>query len=288
VDGGRVRPPIDELYRIYRTTSRRLGYRSFSEVRGPDVVELKRALHRLGFYKKDLEDGIPEPPELDLDRSRMREDPEGFQKAIEGFRETMRAYSGAWEIYDAETMDAVDAFRKQQGLDHLGNPRGLVDDRLVEALRRAAQQPAPAPAASDLPYEIRELAPGRLVATGDLLDALPYGGHGYPKEWIAALDELETLGFDRVVPGHGPVQEGAGQLRLVRELFSQIVHLAETAVRSGEGLEAARDRAMETAALRSLRERLAGEDTRANRAFDGFVPPTFERAYLEASGTLPD
>lgn len=132
--------PIQELYRIYRTTARRLGYRSFSEIRGPDVVELKRALHRLGFYKKDLEGGIPEPPDFDFDRSRMREDPEGFQKAVEAYRETARAYSEAWEIYDVEAMDAVDTFRKEHSLDHPGNPHGLVDEGLIEALRRALDE----------------------------------------------------------------------------------------------------------------------------------------------------
>lgn len=128
----------------------------------------------------------------------------------------------------------------------------------------------------------------RLLATGDLLDALPFGGHGYPSEWIAALDELATLGFDRVVPGHGAVQEGAGHLRLVRKLFAEIVRQAEAAVKAGAELEPARDQAMESAPLRALRERLAGEDALANRVFDGFVPSTFERAFLEASGTLPD
>jgi len=131
--------PIQELERIYRTTERRLGYRTFSEIRGPDVVELKRKLHTLGYYKKDLA-AIPEPPEFDFDVSRMREDPEGFQQAVESYREEARAYSEAWEIYDAETMKAVDAFREDHGLDHPGNPRGLVDASLVDALRQKVHE----------------------------------------------------------------------------------------------------------------------------------------------------
>ncbi|HYH44461.1 MAG TPA: DUF1028 domain-containing protein, partial [Thermoanaerobaculia bacterium] len=42
IDVGEHADPLGELYRIYRTTQRRLGYRSFSEVQGRDVVELKR------------------------------------------------------------------------------------------------------------------------------------------------------------------------------------------------------------------------------------------------------
>ena len=42
------------MKRIYYTTSRTLGYRSFSRVEGPDVVELKRMLHALGYWRPAL------------------------------------------------------------------------------------------------------------------------------------------------------------------------------------------------------------------------------------------
>jgi glyoxylase-like metal-dependent hydrolase (beta-lactamase superfamily II) len=30
-----------------------------------------------------------------------------------------------------------------------------------------------------------------LLATGDLVDEMPFSGHGYPEEWIAALQTIE-------------------------------------------------------------------------------------------------
>ena len=54
-------------------------------------------------------------------------------------RERNVAFMDAHGKYDDETMDAVDAFRKAHGLEHAGNPRGLVDGALVQALRRAYQ-----------------------------------------------------------------------------------------------------------------------------------------------------
>ena len=39
--------------------------------------------------------------------------------------------------YDEEAIAAVDKFRAAQGLSYAGNPPGLVDGRLVEALRAA-------------------------------------------------------------------------------------------------------------------------------------------------------
>lgn len=516
--------PVRELERIYLTTERRLGYRTFSEIRGPDVVELKRRLHTLGYYRKEL-DAIPEPPDFDFDRSRLREDPDGFQKAVESYRDEARAYSEAWQIYDGDTMDAVDAFRKDHDLDHPGLPRGLVDEALAEALQReihrrppdederggaegapdesgdtqpagtssAETEAAEARTADELPYEIHDLAPGvwaalqptplrfrdsnslvirtdqgvlvvdsqsdparvrllareirrrtgeevrfvinthwhgdhtqgnavyrelfgdevrflahstwwrdvqdralpqlaeemeatrdaiaraeerlaagvstgedggeeremtdeekadlagriertkdrvgrlaaldlpaptltftdqltlhltwrgeprpirlihlrghtrgdvvvhlpsvRLLATGDLLDDLPFGGHGYPREWIGALDALDTLDFERVVPGHGSIQEGREPLHRVRAMFTEIVAQAEAAAEGGNGLEEAKEAAMASEALLRFREAFVGEDAVAGRAFDAFVPATFERAYLEAKGELSD
>src|SRR5687768_16860092 len=54
IDIGENADPVAELRRIYWTTQRRLGYRAFSEVQGRDVVELKRMLHALGYWRKDL------------------------------------------------------------------------------------------------------------------------------------------------------------------------------------------------------------------------------------------
>ncbi|HYH44462.1 MAG TPA: hypothetical protein VEG34_02160 [Thermoanaerobaculia bacterium] len=43
-------------------------------------------------------------------------------------------------LFDAAAVEAVDAFRKDHGLAFEGNPRGLVDERLVEALRAADRE----------------------------------------------------------------------------------------------------------------------------------------------------
>jgi len=142
IDVGENADPVQEMKRIYYTTGRRLGYREFSEIQGPDVVELKRRLQALGLWRPDGE-AIPEAPDFDADPSLMREDPEGFQKYVGEYRERARAFNKAYASYDDEAMDAVDAFRKAHDMDYIGNPRGLVDRRLVDALDAAyyAQTP---------------------------------------------------------------------------------------------------------------------------------------------------
>jgi uncharacterized Ntn-hydrolase superfamily protein len=108
IEVGEHAEPVGEMKRIYYTTARRLGYRAFSRVEGPDVIELKRMLHAIGYWK----------PELTTF-------PEG-QQAPAGLNR-----------YDDEAMAAVDKFRADKGLNYQGNPPGLADARFIDALRAA-------------------------------------------------------------------------------------------------------------------------------------------------------
>lgn len=136
IDVGEHERPLEELKRIYRTTQQRLGWRAFSEVRGRDVVELKRMLHALGYWRRGLA-AFPAEPQVRRDAARMKAVPPEVQREVQEQQRALRAYLEAYSVYDGEAMDAVDAFRKDKQLDHQGNPRGLVDERLILALRDA-------------------------------------------------------------------------------------------------------------------------------------------------------
>lgn len=147
IDVGEHADPLGEMYRIYRTTQRRLGYRTFSEVQGRDVVELKRLLHARGYWRKDMA-AFPPEPLVRIDPALLRSDPARYQKELDERRKASEAYMKEFGLFDAVTVEAVDAFRKDHGLAFEGNPRGLVDERLVEALRAA---PPPRPEAASNP-----------------------------------------------------------------------------------------------------------------------------------------
>jgi uncharacterized Ntn-hydrolase superfamily protein len=136
IDVGEHPQPVAELLRIYRTTQGRLGWRPFSEVRGRDVIELKRMLHTLGYWNKELAT-FPKEPQVRRDLGTMRQVPDDARRQAEEQQKALRAYMDELSLYDAAAMDAVDAFRKDHKLVYQGNARGLVDDRLVEALREA-------------------------------------------------------------------------------------------------------------------------------------------------------
>lgn len=139
IDVGEHAEPVAEMKRIYYATARRLGYRSFSRVEGPDVIELKRMLHLLGYWRPTLATfpEAPAPTNTPTLNALRTSDPAQYDKVIAESRRVSQEYTRDFADFDAEAIAAVDGFRKAKSLDYQGNPPGLVDARLVDALRAA-------------------------------------------------------------------------------------------------------------------------------------------------------
>jgi uncharacterized Ntn-hydrolase superfamily protein len=139
IEVGEHPEPVAELKRIYYTTGRRLGYRSFSRVDGPDVIELKRMLHATGYWRPTLA-AFPDPP-VSINTPKMQElqrtDRAQYDKLAAESRKASAEYARDYAQFDEETVAAVDRFRAERKLDYQGNPAGLVDARLIDALRSA-------------------------------------------------------------------------------------------------------------------------------------------------------
>jgi uncharacterized Ntn-hydrolase superfamily protein len=139
IEVGENAEPVAELKRIYYTTGRRLGYRSFSRVDGPDVIELKRMLHAVGYWRPTLA-AFPDPP-ASINTPKMQElqktDRAQYDTLAAETRARQAAYTRDYAQYDEETIAAVDKFRKDREMDYQGDAAGLVDARLIGALRSA-------------------------------------------------------------------------------------------------------------------------------------------------------
>ena len=139
VEVGENPEPVAELKRIYYATGRRLGYRTFSRVEGADVIELKRMLHALGYWRPSLAAFPPAPAPtntpkmLELQKTNRGE----YDGLMDQARAATLAYNRDYAQYDEETINAVDKFRADHGLNYQGNPPGLVDGRMADALRAA-------------------------------------------------------------------------------------------------------------------------------------------------------
>jgi uncharacterized Ntn-hydrolase superfamily protein len=139
IEVGENPQPVAEMKRIYYTTGRRLGYRDFSRVEGADVIELKRLLHGAGYWRPSLA-AFPDAP-ASINTPKMVElrktDPAQYDKIAAESRKASADYTHEFAQFDEETIAAVDKFRTDQQLNYQGNPPGLVDARLVSALRSA-------------------------------------------------------------------------------------------------------------------------------------------------------
>lgn len=120
----------------------------------------------------------------------------------------------------------------------------------------------------------------KIAVTGDIVDALPYAGHGYLRDWVNTLDILGETNAEIFIPGHGPVFHGRDQLRLDREYLAALVAQTEAAVNAGKDLEATK----ESVDLSSFRTRFANGDPGTERFFDAVLDEAVERGWLEARG----
>ena len=139
IEVGEHAEPVGEMKRIYYTTQRRLGYRTFSQVEGPDVVELKRMLHTLGVWRPSLAafPATPTPPNARELQALRTANPAQADRVQADARAAAAAFARDFAQFDGETVVAVDKFRRDHKLEYAGNPPGLVDSRFVTALRAA-------------------------------------------------------------------------------------------------------------------------------------------------------
>ena len=80
----------------------------------------------------------------------------------------------------------------------------------------------------------------RMIATGDMItSALSYTGDAFVEEWPATLEQVMTLDFDTVLPGHGNVFKGKDHIRNLqaywRDFYQQATTLRKQGVPPEEG-----------------------------------------------------
>jgi glyoxylase-like metal-dependent hydrolase (beta-lactamase superfamily II) len=83
----------------------------------------------------------------------------------------------------------------------------------------------------------------RVLHTGDLFfngryPNIDLEAGGSVREWVATIDRVLQLDFDRVIPGHGPVTDREG-LRQFQTFMRQLAEVGEQAMRNGWTLEQA-------------------------------------------------
>ena len=120
----------------------------------------------------------------------------------------------------------------------------------------------------------------RVLITGDLVDDMPFLGHGFPSDYLRALHSLTALDWNVMVPGHGQVRRGKEHVRLVAAVFSTMYADVQRAVAAGLPAEHAVSRVN----LALHKAKLSYGDASAALVFDAFMPKAIARMYDELSG----
>ena len=122
----------------------------------------------------------------------------------------------------------------------------------------------------------------RVIHLGDLFfngryPNIDLEGGGSVKEWIATLDRVLAMdGYDRVIPGHGPVSDRAGVVRF-QEFLRELWDKASAAAREGQGVE-------DALASISLTKDAGFEPIRVPLVLNLDRPFVIRRAWEEATG----
>ncbi len=113
----------------------------------------------------------------------------------------------------------------------------------------------------------------KLICTGDLLHAWdPYMPDSHPYDWIRTLQALERMDFERILPGHGDVLEGKGQVILWRSYIQDLMKQVEKAYAEGVSEEDLIDKV-------DLEKWIERMPTLA----EGAIPAHLRKAYREVS-----
>lgn len=170
--------------------------------------------------------------------------------------------------------DAVESLR-------LAAPTHPVTERTRVELGTLAFELIPVRAHTDADLVV--LVPeAKVLITGDVLDELPFGGHGHPQQWLEVLRQLAALEVETIVPGHGPTMRHEAFDRAIA-LWSAILEQAAIAIRDGQSADERYARWSHSEGFDVLRAAMT-RDAMSEQAFDAFVPKSLERAMAESPG----
>ena len=178
----------------------------------------------------------------------------------------------------SEQADMLDGMELVTPTHHVEQPTSIALAGLTVELR-----PVIAHTDADLVVYVPE---AKVLFSGDVLDEIPFGGHGRPGRWLAVLEELRALELEAIVPGHGGVMEPAALDRAIA-LWTAVLGQAELAVGRGETAQQRFTEWEGSVEYGELRDAMVSDGV-SMRAFDAFVPESLARAVAERKGELAE
>jgi len=120
----------------------------------------------------------------------------------------------------------------------------------------------------------------QLMATGDLVDAMPYTGHGFPGEWLGSLKTIKEFEASTYLPGHGTTLTDDVLIDNLSLYFTSLTSQVRSMLDAGKTA----DEIKADIDLSQSRALLAGDDETAQRFFDGAQEEAIDQAINELDG----
>lgn len=128
----------------------------------------------------------------------------------------------------------------------------------------------------------------RVVATGDLLvNPVSFALGVYPTGWLQALEKIDALETEVIIPGHGEPLRDKILLHATMDVFKELLRQGKDArargLKAGEALLAIKP------SLAALRTLITKDDPRTGQQFDLYLVSWYlHRVYDELDGPLTD
>ncbi|GGD48420.1 MBL fold metallo-hydrolase [Lacimicrobium alkaliphilum] len=113
----------------------------------------------------------------------------------------------------------------------------------------------------------------KILACGDLLDAVPYLGHGNTRQWLATLKDMQDISPEFWLPGHGKPVDDHTLLNAMQFYFDEL--LAQINSFQEADLETLKQQVDVSAS----RARLTGDDPHKQRFFDHSLDEAITQTY---------
>jgi glyoxylase-like metal-dependent hydrolase (beta-lactamase superfamily II) len=92
----------------------------------------------------------------------------------------------------------------------------------------------------------------RAVSSGDMIHGiLPFIADGFPKTWPKTIDSVGALDFNRLMPGHGPLQQGRQPMTSLRNYIEELTSKVDRGKKEGKTI-ADLQKLLTAASLKSL------------------------------------
>ncbi|HMF74389.1 MAG TPA: MBL fold metallo-hydrolase [Bryobacteraceae bacterium] len=105
----------------------------------------------------------------------------------------------------------------------------------------------------------------RIVSTGDAVHGIPpFIADGFPKSWPKTIDSIAELGFDRVIPGHGPLHTSRQPMTGMRNYIEELTERVDAGRKAGKSVSEMQE-SITVASLKSMQSNGYSQFLMANR-----------------------